>query len=784
MKKLILLKDSFSNRHFLGLWIFFHLFVSIFFLCVYFGSGRSVKIDADLFNMLPKQFSTEAVGKVEKKLSDTTGRNVFILSCNRDFEDAKVNAEKVYEELKGSRNLNALMLYQDSEVLDDFEKFIFENRFNFMGGLPEAQEISQRALEKLYSPFTYTSLGYLDKDPFLLTEMEVENYLEPLVSNGTAFSPKDNVLAREWNGSWYVMVRGVLSVEGAALATSRNGVSEIYSVCSKYEKDGQRFVCSGTAFHSHKSSSAASREIKVISIVSFIVVLVLLLFVFRTPVPVLLSLVSIGISVSTAFLFTVCVFKKIHVLSLVFGTTLIGACIDYSLHYFINWKTNPSVKSGNEIRKTLFSGILLSFASTEICFALLLFAPFELLRQMSVFSMSGIFSTFLTVMCIYPLVKLPEGNCRRIYGRGFLQFPEWCSSKTFRRIALGLMFAFCLICLGLGYEKCIVKNDLTRLYKMEGRVMEDQVESSRVLNYAPRGWFVIRGSSEDDLLVREKNFAADFRSRAEGVSLFCTSDFLPSRTEQEKSKAAYERLLPMMESQLALIGEEDFLAAEIVSEWNGKKDSFTTFEDLPEFLKELCSNSWIGQVDGHWYSVVMPSFMPDEMDGKEIAKSYGSEVVYINKVADISRDLDVLTLMILKFFALACLVIFLLLKCFYTWKQSLKIISVPFLIVLMVASVYSMANLHLEFFSITGIVLVFGLSLDYLIYMTEVQKRKASPENKSLEAFAVFLSFVTTAISFGAIALSSFVPVHLMGLAVLVGLITAYSASLLYQREE
>lgn len=780
MKSLIFLKDKFSSRRLLAFWILFHLLVSVFFLRVFLTSGKTVKIDADLFNMLPKQFSTEAAGKVEKKLVDSTNRNVFILSCNRDFEAAKDNAEKVYEELKDSNNFNSLMLYQDSEILGDFEDFVFENRFNFMNCLPEVSKMSECALEKLYSPFTYTSLEHLDRDPFLLTEMEVGNYIETLVSNGTAFNPKENVLAREWNGSWYVMLRGILSAEGAALATSKNGISEIYSVCSKHEKNGQRFVCSGMAFHSHKSSSAASKEVTVISCVSFFAVLVLLLFVFRTPVPVLLSLASIGVSVSTAFLFTVCVFNGIHVLALVFGTTLIGACIDYSLHFFINWKANISVNTGQEIRKSLFSGIFLSFASTEICFALLLFAPFELLRQMAVFSMSGIFSTFLTAMCIYPLVRLPENNSRKVFGMKFLQVLEGNKRKSFGRMAISLMFAFCFICLGFRYEKCIVKNDLSRLYKMEGRVMEDQIESSRVLNYAPRGWFVLRGSSADELLVLEKNFAADFRKRADGVTMFCTSDFLPSIKEQIKSKEEYEKLMPMMKDQLVLIGEDESKTAEIISEWKDKKDSFTSYEDFPQFLKELCSNFWIGQVDGFWYSVIMPSSIPNEIDGKEIAEAYGNDVVYINKVSDISLDLDILTVMILKFFVLACFVIFLLLKVFYSLKQSLKIISVPLLIVLMVGSVYSLAGIHLEFFSITGIILVFGLSLDYLIYMTEVQKRKDCQENKRLESFAVFLSFATTAISFGAIALSSFVPVHLMGLAILVGLVTAYSASLFY----
>ena len=784
MKRFFSIVNRFSNRHFLGLWFSFHLLViSVFLLTLLFGK-TSLKIDADLFNMLPKQFSSESVEKAEAKLSETTSRNVFILSCNKDFESAKAYAEKIHDELKDSSNFKSLVLYQNADVIGDFENFLFKNRFNYIDAYSNPSVLSEKALEKLYSPFTYTSLEYIDQDPFLLTEMEFERYLGCISSNGTSLVLKDNVLAREWNGNWYVMIRGILSREGAALATSKNGIAEIYSVCSKYEKDGQRFVYSGTAFHSHKSSNAASREIRMISIVSLAVVLILLLFVFRTPVPVFLSMASIGVSVLTAFLFTISLFHKIHVLTLVFGTTLIGSCIDYSLHYFINWKGNSSLKSGSEIRSLLFSGIALSFASTEICFAILLFAPFELLRQMAVFSLAGIFSTFLSVICIYPLVKLPYDCNRKIIGLRFMDIIQWKNKNPFGFVATASMFIFSFFCLGFGYGKCSVKNDLSRLYKMEGRLMEDQVESAKVLNYTPRGWFIIRGASADELLVREREFVSGLRNAAGNMSVFCTSDFLPPMNEQKKSKEIYASLLPMMESQLAMIGENESKGKEIISEWEIKKDSFTTMDDFPQFLKELCANSWIGKIDGCWYSVVMPSFMPEELDGKKYASEYEGNVFYINKVFDISNDLDMLTIMILKFFAIACVLIFIILKFFYTLKQTMKIISVPVLIVLMVSSVYSLAGIHMEFFSLTGMILVFGLGLDYVIYMTEMQKKKDSSENRFLEHFAILLSFATTAISFGAIALSSFVPVHLMGLSVLVGLVTAYLASIFYQKWE
>ena len=81
-------------------------------------------------------------------------------------------------------------------------------------------------------------------------------------------------------------------------------------------------------------------------------------------------------------------------------------------------------------------------------------------------------------------------------------------------------------------------------------------------------------------------------------------------------------------------------------------------------------------------------------------------------------------------------------------------------------------------------ILVFGLGLDYVIYMIENDKRKDESENAKLEPFAIALSFITTAISFGALALSSFIPVHMIGLSILIGITTAYIGTFFYTRVE
>jgi len=88
----------------------------------------------------------------------------------------------------------------------------------------------------------------------------------------------------------------------------------------------------------------------------------------------------------------------------------------------------------------------------------------------------------------------------------------------------------------------------------------------------------------------------------------------------------------------------------------------------------------------------------------------------------------------------------------------------------------------IEFFGLTGMILVFGLGLDYIIYMIENIRREKKGliqnETPKLEPFAIFLSFLTTALSFGALAFSTFVPVHTIGLTIFLGLISAFVCTL------
>lgn len=788
MKKL----TSLQNKTFFYIWLFFHAFIFAGFAFM-FGTKKAIVIDSDLFNMLPKPVMGKALEAADERLMELTAQNVFILVSNPDFAEAKRVASVVYDNLKDSDKFKSVSLYQDTDSFGKILEFIDNYKYNLLdqntidelnseGG---AETFAQDALSKAYGAFTITPLENLEHDPFMLAETDLLNYLQQLQNSGTKMSLKDGVLASEADGRWYVMVRGVLNKQGTALASKSNAVVQIHNVCDSLEEGETRFIYSGTTFHSYKSSSNATKEISIITSVSMVVVLVILLMIFKSPTPIVFSLGSIVWSSITAILATLAFFGKMHILTLVFGTSLIGSCIDYSLHYFINWKGNLSCHKGYQVRNHLVKGLFLSLISTVLCYFILVFAPFNLLKQMAVFSMSGIISSFLSVICIYPFIKVPENN-RNISFIKYYSTPSWYNKKFVGRISITVMFVVSIFILLVCNKNVKIENNLSRLYKMEGREMENEKEAAKILQYNPNGWFIVSGNSPEETLQHEEAVAEKLRIMNAGKEkggFVCTSAYIPSIKHQRESREAAKKLMSLAEEQYEYLGYNPAMAKNLKEDFDAGSENFVEIgKNVPDYLSSLINSAWLGEIEGKYYSVILPVNVLDFEGYKALADN--TNVFFISKVRSMNADLDRLSSMILKLFAIVYVILFIILKFFYSFKQTCKIISVPLLIVLWTAAVFAMCGIHFEFFSITGMILVFGLGLDYVIYMIENEKRQIKTSDAKLEPFAIALSFVTTAVSFGALALSKFVPVHMIGMAIFIGLVTAFVSTFFYTRAD
>lgn len=800
------LLQNIPQKNLLAVWIIYHSAILLFFLISLIIFKGQIRIDSDLFNLVPKNFSMESIKKADDKMMSVTSQNIFILVENDDFQTAKKDAISVYDELQNSDNFESLSLYNDTSSLSEITDFLYKYRYNLLDEKTIDEQLSDPlpftmdALSKAYSGFTMLPLDNLETDPFLLTEHHLENYLRALQNAGTAMSINDGVLASKYDGKWYVMIRGILNKKGVTLASKNNAVTQIYKACNnvtvanKNSENPSQFIFSGTPFHSHESSNSASKEISIIATISMIIVILLLIFIFRSTKPLIFSVASILISIGIAFLATLSTFHKMHVITLVFGTSLIGSCIDYSLHFFTQWAGNSKLKTSLEIRNHIFSGLLMAIISTGICFAILLFAPFTILKQMSLFCLSGLISSFLTTIAIFPYIKLPEENKRKPvrFIKPFSKMISVFEKKWIGRTVIFCLFSFAIVSILIFHKNIKIKNNLLTLYNMEGKLLNDEILASKVIQYTPGGWFIVSGDTEEEALENEENLRKKFeKATYNEVGYLSTSSFIPSKKSQNKSIEACSKLVNFSSYILNCFGFENYneLSDELYKEYQINKLKYISFSknNIPDFLLSSISNVWLGEIDGKYYTVLLPSRVTDYTTYRSLVEN-DDNAFFVSKSQDISADLDKLTIMVLKFFIIAYIMMFIMLKLFYSWKQSFKIISVPFLIILVIMAFFAIFKIDMEFFSVTGLILVFGLGLDYIIYMMENEKQSQyenkTPEEKTLEPFATMISFITTIISFGALALSSFKPVHYIGLSIFIGLFTAYVSSFFYGRSK
>lgn len=821
MKSSILKNNLTKNNGFRTLWIAIHSILFVM-MAILFLSGKKFSINTNLFDILPQSNNSREVSKADAVLSTKTGRMFIVLVKGKDLSYAKSAAKKFVERLNekdavtskagGVESFEEISLTVDPAVMNEIHDYYFKNRYFLLDDDQTELLSSEEGILEFIDDANlniyggWSSVDNIDRDPFLLGESELMTALNKLMTNGTAMNLSDDVLSAYYDDSCYVMIRGILTPEGASITNKNSGIKKIYETAEqikseslnrerssdkKSEESEIDFIFSGVPFHSYESSTSAQFEISLISTISLIIIILICIYVFRNGIPVVCSVSAIMVSALTAFCCVLVIFGEIHILTFVFGTTLIGTCLDYSVHFFVRWKADTELDDGDQIRKKLFKGLTLSLVSTEICYLLLMFSSFALLKQVAVFSFSGILSSYLTSICLYPEIKsctkkgIGNSNGKKSFANSI---GEKIKSLNLNHPLIKPVFLIAIVSASLIFiiifrQNIRIDNNLKTFYSMKGKLLENEKESNQVLNPGTNGcYFIVKGKTKDEVLNNEARFVKvleEYKTKKENkfFNYNCVTKYIPSKDLQKKSYNSFTKLLPFIKDQYLMYGmdseESDFLTEKVIRDYQESENKFIGIEDTPDFIKSAVSSLWIGQVDDFYYSVIMPMHFDSSEEMKNLCTDF-EQIYFVNKIADVSVQLNSLTKIMLGFLLIAFLLMIIVIKFFYSWKELLKIIVIPVITVLTCVSVLAAVNVPLGFFSVTGIILVFGLSIDYIIYAVE--------DSEKLNSVAIGLSFISSALSFGALALSSFAPVFMFGLSVFVGLTTAVICTMLIKK--
>lgn len=322
-----------------------------------------------------------------------------------------------------------------------------------------------------------------------------------------------------------------------------------------------------------------------------------------------------------------------------------------------------------------------------------------------------------------------------------------------------------------------VHNDLASLYSVSDRMKRNEGLAAKAMPYATSTYTIVSADSEEELLCREEAFVSDLRDQGAGAPI-ATSMLVPSaRLQQERLSLVRGLYEAELDRQCEALGCD---AQAAWSELETLASAPVTVNDalsLP-VARQLVDRLWIGEIDGRYYSAVMV-LDADLARVEEIAGKHAG-IWFFNTARDISRQLDVLTGTILRILLCSFVLMVLLLGCAYGFRRSLGYHLSPLVILMVTVGCMVLFEGAVDFFTVVALVLSVGLGLDYVVFMMEM---KGMEERKRSVSFvAVAFSFATSALSFGTLAFSSFRPVRLFGLAVSVGLCTAYLFSLFMRR--
>ncbi len=240
------------------------------------------------------------------------------------------------------------------------------------------KEVANASAARLFGPVP--PLFSVKDDPFLLATdyaMSMQSNLAP------GWSLKDGYPVCERGDRHFLLMQcGDLSLEKAEeimLGAER--------INGSFAAGFAKIWCCGPMFHTARSTSSAKREINLLSVISVVLVALLgwMLFSSWRFVPQLLVTVGVAFFVATGALFAF--FPCPHVITFVFGVTLIGLAVDYVYH-------SRSAGGAEKVLKPLTQSLATSLA----CFAPLLFADISAMRQMALFTMVGLAGAYLCAL--------------------------------------------------------------------------------------------------------------------------------------------------------------------------------------------------------------------------------------------------------------------------------------------------------------------------------------------------------------------------------------------------
>jgi len=782
-------------------WISTHKLWSVL-LFVAFGLALAagltqLRFEEDITKLIPSSPETKKLQRILDATQFSDKVIVTITNESGSFIETAEYAQSFIEKINPLQDqyIQKIQGKVTDESIEETLEFIYQNLPIFLtedeyvyleqnSTADSIQKMIESHLKSIMSPSGMLTKEYLMRDPFGLTFKGMEGLQD--LSVGPDFKLKNGFVTTA-NESHILLF---LSPKLAASETQNNNAfaDALYQIQEDLNttyagKASSRYF--GGLLIAVANASQIKSDIQItIGISMAILMLILIVYYKKIITPLILFLPTL-VGGALAGVVLVLIRPKISAISLGLGSVLLGITLDYSLHILTHLKHQSNIKM---LYQDVTKPILMSSITTAIAFLCLLFIPSTALQDLGIFAAVSVLGAATSALILIPQLYTPKAT----KGLRSNTLIDKLSKVPLHRykLVLGLVFVGILFSL-FGFHKVKFNNDIATLNFVPKELQEAEKALDSLTSFSSKSLYVVAYNAEEEEALsinREvyKTLAA-LHKENKIIQFSSVGNLVLSRANQEDkidrwnrywSNSRKDEVKSNFVAEGAKIGfkaqayapfykhlEKEFTAIPAV---NYKAIGTLYLDDYLSTKPNFSTVTTLVKVSHENVAAVKKQF--ESVDGVQVIDRKEVNETFLG---NLKSDFDVLILLSLS-------AVVLLLFLFYR-SLSLTLITclpIAFTWVLTLGVMHAF-GLTFNVFNIIITTFIFGLGIDYSIFITNALRKEYTYGSNELPLFksAIILSVLTTVLGVGALVFAKHPALYSISVISLIGiLITALVA--------
>ncbi|PZX48717.1 MMPL family transporter [Algoriphagus chordae] len=778
-------------------WLKTHKFWGLLaFVACFVGLGfyvQNLKFEEDITKLIPVDKENAVYHKV---LNTVNFADKIIINISKEGEASE-------DDLVETANLltDSLTILQpeyiaqiqgkiDEESIDNTLDFVYEHLPIFLEA-KDYETISQKLnkdsidvltqanYNALVSPSGIVSRETILRDPLGLTFLALKNLQQSglnsdfILENGYLMSSdKQHILL-------------FLSLATETNETKKNTlfVNELDRVIGHVNETFQGKV-SVSAFGSTLVAVANANQIKrdvqfTVGIALFLLLLILIVFYRKLYIPIILFVPTLfGGLLAMAVL---CLVRsEISAISLGIGSVLLGITLDYSLHILTHIRSNNNIK---ELYKEITQPILMSSLTTALAFLCLLFLSSQALQDLGLFAAISVLGASL-----FALIFIPQVYKKTVSTEPQQTILDRVAAYPFHKSKW--LVALLLIFFGISiftYDRVVFNKDISSLNFEPENLKQAEAKLDKLTNSQSKSIYLVAyGDTEEEALRKNDQVF----QRLQGLKAEDKILRFNSVGGIVKSKAVQKEKIAQWNSFWSR-SKKDSIADLLVESSQPLGFKPTTFQGFYEHLntaftaadpsgfsalKLIDNNDLISSKDGMSTVSNLIKIEHSKVSQLENAFEDLSNTVTIDRQQTSERFLGHLKKDFNHLMQYSLVVILVLLWLFYRSVSLTLVTAIPICLTwLLTIGIMGVLGLEFNIFNIIISTFIFGLGIDYSIFVTNGMLRHYQTGENVLRSYkvSIILSVITTILGMGVLIFAKHPALYSVSTISVIGILSA-----------